>query len=115
METCPVCHQPILSQYYFCPNCGAKIKEAPLSTTLSSQILLYAHSIILPLICFITVSKWSGRKYFKSNDPKAKQIGMVAWGLLTISTIIVIWLAYIWTQQMIQAQLNAINVDFGGL
>jgi len=116
METniCPVCHQPILPQYYFCPNCGAKLNEAPLSTAPATQAWIYVFSIILPMICFIFVKRWPGVKYFKSNDPKAKQIGEIAWALLILSTIITIWLVYVWTQQMIQSSINSINTDFGG-
>src|ERR1035437_3059110 len=102
---CSVCHQPILPQYYFCPNCGTKLNQAPLSTTIQTQAWIYAFSIILPMILFIFVTKWPGMKYFKSNDPKAKQIGQIAWGLLILSTIIVIWLAYVWTQKTIQSTI----------
>jgi hypothetical protein len=109
---CAVCHQPILPSYYFCPNCGAKINTAPLSTTTQTQTWIYAFSIILPMICFIFVTRWPGLKYYKSKDPKAHQIGQVAWALMILSTILVIWLAYIWTQAMIQSSINSINTDF---
>ena len=112
---CSVCHQPILPQYYFCPNCGTKIIEAPLSTTIQTQVGIYAFSIILPMICFIFVTKWPGMKYFKSNDAKAKQIGKIAWGLLILSTLVVIYFAYVWTQNAIQSSIDSINTDFGGL
>jgi hypothetical protein len=112
---CASCHQPVLPQYYFCPNCGAKINEAPLGTDILTQIGIYAFSIILPMICFIFVTKWQGVKYFKSEDPKAHRIGQVAWALLIISTIVTIWLVYVWTEQMIQSSVNSINTDFGGL
>ena len=111
-SVCPTCHQPILSQYYFCPNCGKKINEAPLSTTLQTQAWIYAFSIILPMICFIFVTRWPGIKYFKSEDPKAKLIGQIAWTLLILSTIVVIYLAYVWTEQTIQSSINSINADF---
>ena len=112
---CPVCHQPVLPQHYFCPNCGAKIHEAPLSTTAGTQTWIYLFSVILPMICFLFVTRWPGVKYYKSDDPKAKLIGQVAWALLIISTIITIWLIYVWTTQMIQSSINSINTDFGGL
>jgi hypothetical protein len=79
---CSFCHQPILPQYYFCPNCGAKINSAPLSTTVGTQAWIYAFSIILPMILFIFVTRWPGVKYFKSSDRKAKLIGQIAWALL---------------------------------
>ena len=108
---CTVCHQPILPSYYFCPNCGTKINAAPLSTTVLTQTWIYAFSIILPIICFIFVTKWPGIKYVKSNDPQAKRIGYIAWTLLILSTLVTIWLAYIWTQEAIQSQINSINAD----
>lgn len=110
---CSVCHQPILTTYYFCPNCGVKLNIAPLSTSVITQIGIYAFSIILPFICFIFVTKWQGIKYYKSNDPKAKQIGEIAWVLIILSTIAVIWLAYIWTQMAIQSTISSMNTDFG--
>jgi hypothetical protein len=50
-------------------------------------------------------------KYFKSNDPKAKRIGEIAWVLLILSTIITIWFAYVLTQEAIQSSVNSINAD----
>ncbi len=110
---CQFCHQPILPQYYFCPNCGVKLAAAPLSTTLPTQIGIYAHSIILPMVLFISVSKWQGIKYFKSSDQKTKKIGQIAWALLILSTIVTIWLGYALTQKMIQSSVESINRDFG--
>lgn len=112
---CSVCHQPVFPQYYFCPNCGTKLNIAPLSTTTTTQAWIYGFSIILPMICFIFVTRWPGVKYFKSSDPKAKQIGQIAWALLILSTIVAIWLAVILTQKMIQSSIDSINTDFGGL
>ena len=110
---CSVCHQPLFSKYYFCPNCGTKVNEAPLSTTPATQAWIYAFSIILPLIAFIFVTRWPGVKYYKSKDPKAKQIGQIAWILLILSTIITIWIVTVLTQKMIQSSVNSINTDFG--
>jgi hypothetical protein len=112
---CPSCHQPILSSYYFCPNCGVKINEAPLSTTPGTQTWIYVFSIILPMIAFIFVTRWPGVKYYKSKDPKAHMIGQIAWALIIISTFVTIWLAFVWTQNFIQDQINSINTDFGDL
>jgi hypothetical protein len=110
-SVCPVCHQPILPQYYFCPNCGTKLNSTPLSTTASTQAWIYAFSIILPMICFIFVTRWPGVKYFKSNDPKAKEIGQIAWALLIFSTVVTIWLAIVLTQNLIQSSIDSINTD----
>ena len=112
-QACSVCHQPILPQYYFCPNCGAKLSLAPLSTTPATQAWIYALSIILPVTCFIFVKKWPGIKYFKSNNPKAKKIGQIAWFLMILSTVATIWIVVVLTQRAIQSSINSINVDMG--
>lgn len=108
---CPVCHQSVLPQYYFCPNCGTKLNAAPLSTSAMAQAGLYAFSIILPVICFIMVTRWQGIKYLKSSDQKTKNIGITACVILALSTIITIWLAVVWTQSAIQSLINSINAD----
>ena len=111
--TCPVCHQPILPSYYFCPNCGTKINQTPLSTSVMTQVGIYAFSIILPWILYIMISKWPALKYAKSKDPKTRRIGIIAITLLVLSTILTIYLAYVWTQSAIQSSVNSINTDFG--
>ena len=108
---CPQCHQPVLLQYYFCPNCGTKLTSAPLSTTLETQAWIYAFSAILPMILFIMVSKWPGITYYKSADLKTKQIGTIAIAILAASTCITLWLGYVWTMQAIQSSVNSINAD----
>ena len=109
--TCPVCHQSVLPQYYFCPNCGTNLHAAPLSTSAVTQLGIYVFSLTLPIVCFVFVTRWPGVKYFKSADPKAKRIGEIAWGLLILSTIVTIWLAVVWTQETIQSSLNSINAE----
>ena len=112
---CPTCHQPTLPQYYFCPNCGTKLNLAPLSTTVATQVWIYAFSIILPMLCFLFVTRWPGVKYFKSSDPKTKQIGQIAWVLLILSTIITIWLVVVWMQSYVQSTVAGINADMSGI
>ncbi len=110
---CPTCHQTVLPSYYFCPNCGAKLNAPPLSTSIGAQAWLYFFSLILPMICYLAVTKWQGFKYYKSADPKTKKIGMIACGLLLLSTVFTIWYAIYWTQQEIQSSVSAINADMG--
>ncbi len=112
---CLVCHRLLLPQYYFCPNCGTKVSSTLLSTSVGTQIWIYALSIIIPIIFFILIGKWPGAKYAKSDDPKAKQIGYIAWALLILSTIVMVWLSIRWTNQMIQSSVNSINGALGGL
>jgi len=111
---CPQCHQPVLPTEYFCPNCGQKLHEPALSTSLWTQIWIYAFSAILPVICYLAISYWPAIKYFKSDDPAAKQIGIIAIAILTISSIITFWLGIIWIQQTIQSSINGVG-NLGGL
>jgi hypothetical protein len=113
-SVCSVCHQPIHPEYYFCPNCGNKLNAPPLSTSTLTQVGIYVFSIILPMICFILITKWPGVKYCKSSDEKAKKIGIVAWVFLIVSTIATVWFAIVWTQAVIQSSVNSINLDLSG-
>jgi len=108
---CSQCHQPVQPEFYYCPNCGKKLTEPPLSTGVAAQAWLYAFSIILPIICFLAVSYWQGIRYARSPDPKAQQIGWIAIALLALSTIVTFWLAAVW----INSALQSATSDLGGL
>ncbi|MBU6370896.1 MAG: zinc ribbon domain-containing protein [Patescibacteria group bacterium] len=112
---CPTCHRPVESGWYFCPNCGTKLQEAPLPTGPAAQIKLYASSIVLPMILFLFVTRWQGLKYARSHDPKARRMGVIAWILIVLSTVATVYLAYVWTEAAIQSQIQAINTDLSGL
>jgi hypothetical protein len=115
---CSVCHQPILPTYYFCPNCGVKLDSGPLSTTIITQIGIYLHSIILPFIVFITISKWRGLKYSRSSDSKVRLVGIIAWILLVLSTAFLFWGTWYVTIQLqneLQTSLNQMNLDLNSL
>jgi hypothetical protein len=111
---CPQCHFPVKPEYYYCPNCGKPLHEPPLSTSVGTQLWIYAFSIILPIICFLAVSYWPGIKYFRSKDPGAQQIGLIAIILMALSTIITFWLAIVWIQQAVQQSVNSVG-NLGGL
>ncbi len=65
------------------------------------------------MICFLFITRWPGLKYLKSSDKKTKLIGEIALTLLILSTITIIWLAYVWTQGVIKSLNEALNVDLG--
>ena len=44
---CSSCHNTVSDSANFCPQCGKKIKEPPLSTTVARQILIYCVSFFL--------------------------------------------------------------------
>jgi len=101
---CPVCHQPILSTYYFCPNCGAKLApEKPLSTSVFTQAWIYIFSLILPAIAFLAIKYWPGMKYLRSPHWNEKQIGIVAIILMAASTAVLTWWGIVWIEGYIQS------------
>ena len=110
---CSQCHQPVQPEFYFCPNCGKKLSEAPLATDVTAKLLLYSFSIILPIICYLAVGYWQGIRYARSDDPKAQEMGWIAIALITLSTIITFWLAAIWIQGAIQSATNSVG-NLGG-
>ena len=110
---CPQCHQPVASTAYYCPNCGKKLSDPPLSISVGSQAWIYAFSIILPWIAYLAISYWPGIKYLRSDDPEAKQVGMVAMALLVISSVIAFWLSIVWIQNAVQSSVNSVG-NIGG-
>ena len=66
------------------------------------------------MIAFLYVTHWPGMKYFKSTDEKTKSIGTIAWFLLILSTIFVIFVVVLWTQSYIKTTVNDLNSDLSG-
>ena len=82
--SCPNCHQLVKPTDYFCPNCGKKIRPAPLSTNLSSQIILYLKTLLLPPFGLI----W-GFQYLRQEDQRSKIIGLL---VIIVTIVETIWL-----------------------
>jgi small-conductance mechanosensitive channel len=85
--TCVYCKGNISLSDYFCPNCGKKLKEKPLSTTFLKQLLIYFISFFLP-----PLGIWPAIKYLRQSDEKSKRIGLAALLLTIISIVITGWL-----------------------
>ena len=100
-QICPSCKKQISNEANFCPNCGKKIKEPPASTTILSQLGVYAISVLFPPFGIIPALK-----YLKQNDQAAKNIGIIAILLTFLSIIIGIWLS-IYIVSQVQNTINA--------
>jgi len=74
-----------------CPSCH---QSPPPSTSLSSQIILYLKTLILPPFGFFL-----GYKYLRQSDTKSKLIGLF---VIVITIIEIIWL--------IQSTINMVNI-----
>jgi len=110
---CPICHFPVRPEYYFCPNCGAKLTEKPLGVGVVDQLLLYAFSLILPWIAYLAITKWQGIKYLRAPDARTKQVGLIALILLIASSVVAFWLTYQWIEGALQSSLNSVNSNIG--
>ena len=100
--TCKFCGQAVLSNYYFCPYCGKKIIEPPITT--AREIGIYLLSVFLP-----PLGLWPGIKYLLQKNEKAKRVGAIAIVLTIISSVITIWIAVVTMNninQSISSQMN---------
>ena len=84
-KICQSCHFPITDTFYFCPNCGKKLYEPPI--TAMGQIKVYAISILLP-----PLGLWPGIKYVLQKDEKTRTVGIIAIILTIISTIVTVFI-----------------------
>jgi hypothetical protein len=104
--TCPSCHQPVLPEYYFCPNCGQNLKPKAVKISLASQIGIYLLSAFLP-----PLGLWPGVKYVMKEGKQAKWVGSIAIVLTLISTVVMTWLIY----RMFQNYLSTLQQSIYGL
>lgn len=88
-----------------------------MSTSIWAQIWLYAFTLILmPVTCYLIYTRWQGIKYFKSKDPKAHRMGLIAIILLIVSIVFLIWSTWqgtVWLNKYVQAQVNSVS-NLGG-
>ena len=99
---CPFCHFTLNEAFYFCPNCGKKISEPPITTL--KEISVYLISILLPPLGLIP-----GIKYLFSKNQRTKRAGIIAITLTILSTIITVWISVVMfnnLSQGINSQLN---------
>ncbi len=87
-KKCSTCGWMNSDTFNFCPNCGKKLKDASLSTSVSKQIGIYAISLLFPPFGLIPAIR-----YLFQKEEKAKVVGMVALILTIISLGISMWLA----------------------
>lgn len=83
---CPRCQLPVLTNFYFCPNCGKQLRLKPISVSVAKQIGVYLLSFLLP-----PFGLYPGFKYIRQGDYKTKIVGWVAIVLTIISIFISIY------------------------
>jgi len=105
--TCKFCGQTVFTNYYFCPYCGKKLIEPPI--TAIKEIGVYLLSAFLP-----PLGLWPGVKYLLQKNSRAKRVGTVAIVITIISTIITLWLsvaAFGGLSKSLNSQLNEYNLE----
>lgn len=98
---CPSCNTAVFDTSYFCQNCGKKIRERPLSTSVARQIVIYLVSFFIPPYGLVY-----GVKYLRQEKESAKAVGVVA----VILTLISIMISMIFVISLI----NTMNRLLGG-
>ena len=63
---CKKCGKPIIDAYFFCPNCGKKIKEPPFKFSLVTTIWVVIESALLP-----PLGLFPGFKYIRMKEAGA--------------------------------------------
>lgn len=100
--TCKFCGFPVSTNFYFCPNCGKKLNEPPITT--AKEIGVYLLSVFLP-----PLGLWPGIKYLLQKNEKAKRIGAIAIILTIISAVITIWISVVAINNINQGLNSQIN------
>ncbi len=85
---CVFCQSEISPAAFFCPVCGKKVRETPLSASLVKQVGIYLVSFFLPPLGLIPALK-----YLRQGNPKLKNIGLIAVALTVFSILISVYLA----------------------
>lgn len=99
---CKFCGQQVFTNYYFCPYCGKKLIEPPI--TILKEIGIYLLSVLLP-----PLGLWPGIKFLMQKDKRARRVGVIAIILTIVSTVLTIYLSIIAfdsINKIVNTQLN---------
>lgn len=104
---CKKCHYVISKEWYFCPNCGRKLRPVPLSTTFLKQAGLYLFCVLFPPFGIIP-----GVRYLLQRRAKAAVIGFVCIALTVAATGLTLLAAqklFLELQKQIDSQMQYYN------
>ena len=101
IQTCPSCKTPVSPEFYFCPMCGKKLREKPLSTGFGRQVSVYLISFFFP-----PFGLGSAFNYLRQPGGTPKLIGIIAI-LLTIFSLVLATYQFMEIFSMISPLLNS--------
>jgi len=87
-KICRYCHAPVVEMDFFCPNCGKKLKDKPLSTSVSKQILVYLVSALFPPFGLVWTVKYIRQE---NSTKKSRNIGIAIIVITVISLALNLW------------------------
>ncbi len=99
---CPHCQKQAHDTDYFCPFCGKKLKEQPLSTSIKKQIGMYLFAVFFPPFGVIPAIR-----YVRADTQKARNIGYIT----LILTAAVLIITIVLTLQVVTEANKIINVS----
>jgi hypothetical protein len=100
---CPSCKFSLDQKWYFCPNCGKQLREAPIVISIPKQILIYFVSFFLAPLGL----GW-GLKYIKYKDNKVKIVGIISI-ILTILAIVLMIGSFKYVMDQYTQMLNGLT------
>lgn len=102
---CPACNFPVIPPFYFCPNCGKKLKDPPYKIEPLKILGLILLSVLLPPLGF-----WPGIKLLGNSDRRAQGIGILAIALTVISLVITVWYSIIFINAQVKSMQGQLNM-----
>lgn len=82
-STCKYCKAQISDTFYFCPNCGKKLKEPPFKFSWGKTIAIILESALLP-----PLGLFPGIKHLRMKETGAKILGLLAIVITIISAVV---------------------------
>jgi hypothetical protein len=109
VNSCKSCGAQVNDSFYFCPNCGKKLKEPPFKFSIGKSIGLLLFSFLFPPFGIIP-----GAKYFLKNDVKAQVIGLLAIAITIISSILLVILTINIVNRTMETYSQIMKLQSGG-
>lgn len=102
---CPKCGQSIETGFFYCPTCGVKLKEKPVSANSGDLTKLFLLSWLLPPFGLpMTI------RFIRSPEAKARTAGWIS----LAGTILILGLATWWTTLQINRLTEEMNRQLNG-
>lgn len=102
--SCPSCKLPVLSEFYYCPNCGKQQRAKPIEVSAGKQVGVYLLGFFMPPLAIPFALR-----YIKQPNKKTRIIGMAVLSLVIVSIGLSLYGYVLFLQQFysLYTQLNS--------